>query len=350
MTAPFSSILWLPVAVALVACGGRSSGVAPAGGLRQACYPNGTCNAGLTCLSEVCVDYAGPDGGSHDAGSDGGGAGSDGGADAQDSGTAADAGPTVAEAAAAMAQANCSKMVTCFGAAVGFADLETCVTREELAFTDLLEAPGTSLIASSEVACASAVTEGTCADWFNYALPACQEYVGSLPLGTACAYDVQCSTGYCGVANGSVCGVCAALPDGGSTAPGGVGATCSTTTSCLYPLGCQNGTCQEAGIGAACSPTTQDCTYNEYCSSTTTTCEAFVWSAAGTTCGFIDDNDSVWSECLTASCAVPAQAWTSTCPALANDGQTCSGSAVCVSPAVCSAAGTCTVPHAASCQ
>jgi hypothetical protein len=36
------------------ACGGSSSSTAN-GGLRQPCYGNGTCNAGLTCASDVCV-------------------------------------------------------------------------------------------------------------------------------------------------------------------------------------------------------------------------------------------------------------------------------------------------------
>jgi hypothetical protein len=34
----------------------------PTGGVRQDCYPNGTCNAGLSCFSNICVDAT--DGGS----------------------------------------------------------------------------------------------------------------------------------------------------------------------------------------------------------------------------------------------------------------------------------------------
>ena len=37
-------------------CGGRLS---PQGDERQPCYPNGTCNVGLTCASGVCVDLGG---------------------------------------------------------------------------------------------------------------------------------------------------------------------------------------------------------------------------------------------------------------------------------------------------
>jgi hypothetical protein len=52
------------------------------GGEGQACYPNGTCNAGLTCLSKLCVNAGSPDGGNPDAGNSG-----------QDGGNTPDAGP-----------------------------------------------------------------------------------------------------------------------------------------------------------------------------------------------------------------------------------------------------------------
>lgn len=42
----------------------------PQGGEGQACYPNGTCNAGLTCLSKLCVNAGGQDSGT---GTDAGG-------------------------------------------------------------------------------------------------------------------------------------------------------------------------------------------------------------------------------------------------------------------------------------
>jgi hypothetical protein len=38
-----------------VGCGGGAQ-TSCAGSERCACYPNSTCNAGLTCLSNVCVD------------------------------------------------------------------------------------------------------------------------------------------------------------------------------------------------------------------------------------------------------------------------------------------------------
>src|SRR5258708_33314463 len=40
---------------ALLACGGGGDNAAVAGGEGSQCYPNGTCNPGLTCLSTFCV-------------------------------------------------------------------------------------------------------------------------------------------------------------------------------------------------------------------------------------------------------------------------------------------------------
>jgi hypothetical protein len=55
------------LAAVAAACGG-STAAAPQGGLRQSCYPNGTCNAGLTCLSDVCVAAPGDGGSDSDSG------------------------------------------------------------------------------------------------------------------------------------------------------------------------------------------------------------------------------------------------------------------------------------------
>lgn len=75
---------WLVAAGALFSCSSSSS----AGGVRQACYGNGSCNAGLVCLSQVCVDTGtgaggnlggnGGTGGKGGAGGNGGAGGSGG--------------------------------------------------------------------------------------------------------------------------------------------------------------------------------------------------------------------------------------------------------------------------------
>ena len=89
VTRPRDLLVCVVVGLALVlaaACGGGKASCS--GGERCACYPNGTCNAGLSCLSNVCVSLndAGADrpAGDTDAGAGGatgqGGAGGSGGA------------------------------------------------------------------------------------------------------------------------------------------------------------------------------------------------------------------------------------------------------------------------------
>jgi hypothetical protein len=80
--------LLVVLAVVVAACSSSPTGT---GGQRQACYANGTCNAGLVCLSQICVQPA--DGG---AGATGGAGGATAGAGAGD----AAAGVSGADAAA----------------------------------------------------------------------------------------------------------------------------------------------------------------------------------------------------------------------------------------------------------
>jgi hypothetical protein len=65
------SVAAIATLVSVSSCGGGQS---PQGGVRQSCYPNGTCNVGQTCLSMVCGDAAGSGG----AGGMGGAAGTSG--------------------------------------------------------------------------------------------------------------------------------------------------------------------------------------------------------------------------------------------------------------------------------
>ncbi len=72
----------------LLGCGGSSGGQ---GGERQACYPNGTCNVGLTCASQVCVNLG--TGGQGGASGASGGAGQGNQAGGNGAGGQADGGP-----------------------------------------------------------------------------------------------------------------------------------------------------------------------------------------------------------------------------------------------------------------
>jgi hypothetical protein len=77
-TSSAAPVLSFILSAATGACGG-STASAPTGGLRQACYGNGTCNAGLTCASSICVAFGdgGSGGSSGPAGSSGAASGAD---------------------------------------------------------------------------------------------------------------------------------------------------------------------------------------------------------------------------------------------------------------------------------
>jgi len=54
---------WLCLAAFVVACSDQKKSVPGAGTVGGPCYPNSTCNAGLTCYSNLCVDTGVRDGG-----------------------------------------------------------------------------------------------------------------------------------------------------------------------------------------------------------------------------------------------------------------------------------------------
>jgi len=88
----WSTLFGLGICVAgiAIACGGGDSeadGACEAGNERCECYANRTCNAGLTCLSEICVDDD-----EADSGGSGGSGGSSGGSDSSSGGSNSDAG------------------------------------------------------------------------------------------------------------------------------------------------------------------------------------------------------------------------------------------------------------------
>ena len=71
----------------VIACGGSATTGTSSGGLRQACYDNGTCNAGLTCASNVCVQLGNDGGGTSSSGIGSDAGSSSGGNDAGASGS-----------------------------------------------------------------------------------------------------------------------------------------------------------------------------------------------------------------------------------------------------------------------
>jgi hypothetical protein len=337
------------------------------GGVDQGCYPNGTCNAGLSCFSNVCVQY---DGAAADGATPTQDGGTEVGFDGGDDGEGSDA--AVMQAAMALAQSYCNKAASCLGQATGYPDVATCTTLEQLWLADELSAPGALWSLDSATACASATTSATCTDFENSNVTQCDPPPGVLKDGSACAYGEQCASGTCAVANDSVCGVCVEPAAQGSMcantstcgagldcSPGGeclpegdAGAPCTSgSTYCDYPLGCVNGVCTQEAQGDSCSYTEQDCATALFCSSATNTCQAFAWAPPGGTCGWVAGNDSLWRGCsVSFTCPVPSGGETATCPAVAQVGQACNASAVCLLPYVCTSAGVCSWTPASQCK
>jgi hypothetical protein len=349
--------------VLLVAgCGGLTSlDDEPTGGLRQPCYPNGTCNAELSCFSSVCVQVDGGPEGDASISPD---------ADASDAPSEQAAiSVAITQAASTYAQAWCAKSFSCLGTSLHYPDMATCLSRVALHMVDEMAAPGTSATPAGEIGCADAIPGSDCASFFNDAVPACAPAIGSLPDGAPCAYAAQCTTGTCAIEPQLTCGTCAAPRQAGlgcitssqcqrpliCEAPGlcgslgNTGDTCATISSCTYPNGCTSGTCQPAPAGTTCDPMIQNCSFEEYCSSTTNTCQPDQWAGPGATCGWINGDLSVWQECSIGHCTLSG-GMMSTCPAVSADRQPCGNQSVCIPPAACGPAGTCVLPSASSCK
>lgn len=102
----FAGVLCI-FSVAHMGCASVSPSQGPEGGEGGPCYPNGTCDSGLTCLSNTCVTNIGAGGaaGSGGSGGDGGNGGS---------GSDCDYGLTPDFYADCMAEFCCSELDACF--------------------------------------------------------------------------------------------------------------------------------------------------------------------------------------------------------------------------------------------
>ena len=113
---------------------------------------------------------------------------------------------TLAEACQDLATARCNLRVTCTNAVDDtgasllrvYGDADTCLTREALACQNQATASGSGANAEHLEQCATAVTTEACADFFdNVPPPACLAG-GSHAAGSPCAFNSQCTSGYCG--------------------------------------------------------------------------------------------------------------------------------------------------------
>lgn len=333
------------------ACSGSPVTVGSSPGVESnPCYPNGTCNSGLVCLSNLCVRPVASDAGAIDSSAD----------------AAAPIDPAVDAAAAAYATAYCDKSLFCLGSFGGLVDAKTCVARYKLWFIDQLTAPGTGWTPPAFTDCANRVASGTCAEW--YAGQSCNQRPGTLPPNQPCNHDSQCATFAC-LVQGDVCGRCTQqAPTGGTCATsdtcrgdnvcvsgicvgyGALGDACGGTQPCGFGLACRGGACAKADGNTPCTLSAQDCQVGFFCSSlSSSTCQRDQHGPPGSTCGFVNGDTSIWRDCFVGTCVLQSQQMTSTCPKLAADGAACDVDTLCTFPAAC-VGKVCKLPHAATCK
>jgi len=308
-------------------------------------------------------------------------------------------GPSMADVSAAQACSDnahqrCARLQTCSTTAMQlrYGSESECESRETTDCTKSLSEPLNGNTPTAVEACAGAYAAWDCEDYLaNQNVPtACQQQLGPVVHGGACAIDGQCESGFCGVSPGSSCGTCAATPTVDASCaeltscgpnlvctadtarcvvPGVRGASCGKGAPCGVGLSCvgasvttpPQGTCQRAGetVGAGCDPTEKKgagCDLNAglACDAATRTCQTVTLASAGAPCGGPAVEHPAY--CTGASfCAGASSTKVGACKAAAADGAACNAATGpgCITPARCvgrsGTAGTCQYSGAQSC-
>jgi hypothetical protein len=314
--------------------------------------------------------------------SSGGGSGSgSGGLDA-----AVEAGPSATQACDDFAMAFCSQLAKCtpFALTLAYGDMATCQMRAAIPCPSALSASGTKMTPSDLESCVAAVNMETCDEALDNPQPSACSIPGTIAAGAACGSDWQCSTGFCQLTAGSLCGTCATRampgqtgPDGGPVclvdtqcaattvcgggkcvSPGMAGATCGMgSPPCLHTLTCIGGKCATPlALGAACTMAT-DCDGSKglYCDPKTKACVQEQTATATQACNPVNAMAATLVQCSSgAECDNLTAQGMGTCHPPAMDNATCGPGIPCTAPAVClkSSAGalTCQLPNAGSCH
>jgi hypothetical protein len=214
--------------------------------------------------------------------------------------------------------------------------------------------------------------------------------VGTRINGQPCAFNGQCSTGFCSGNRLAACGICADAPKTGDSCAtsfcghnqicvdttlicqvrGALNASCDAATApCGAGMTCTGAgtspkTCQMASttLGATCGAGTPGCYFAEglWCTGTTApkTCGLIAYVAAGQPCGTLTDGSL--AVCRAGACYTntgpAALTDLGTCKANAGDGQSCDTRVGpdCITPARCETqdggtSGICEFPDAPTC-
>ena len=289
--------------------------------------------------------------------------------------------PTVDQACNDLSTSLCNALNTCsaFILQLGFGDVSTCVSRNNLSCTISQNASGVGRTVADIEACARALPASTCADLVAHKMPAaCQDTPGSVVNGLACGASTQCQSTYCRPTG--QCGVCAPRQTTGAActttdqcepglvcasqscvAPGERSQGCDDKHPCRDDLYCSTssgtgtggGTCaMKLGAGRSCADSDKACDIVQgvACNPVSKLCQMVRVAHRGETCGL---SGGTLVLCEAAGSCDGATAATGTCSAAAADGESC-GSATannrnCLAPASC-VAGICRLPATPSCS
>jgi hypothetical protein len=235
----------------------------------------------------------------------------------------------------------CTHLDNCSGTALQlrYGDVPTCRSIYEAVCLAAVAAPSSGQTAASEADCAAQIPNWTCSDFIDNQNPppACAQKTGGLANGAPCGLAAQCQTGFCGIAPGQACGVCAAAPKSGDP--------CGQITTCGMTLVCAPATSTCAAFapeGASCAPG-QPCISGFTCvganakTGAVGTCEPAVTSG-GDTCSFTgagcDLFDGLACNAVTSQCGIAQVVGEGlACGLVAGQTASCASSGQCVAGA-----------------
>jgi hypothetical protein len=300
---------------------------------------------------------------------------------------------TIDSACGDIAKAKCDKVKSCTngaGISRSWGDMTTCLAREKLSCTLVLQVPMNGNTPAATEQCVAAYASYSCADYFSNQPPAACIHMGTGPSGAPCAVDGQCQSGFCLGIKTALCGTCGDAPPEGASClhdecahgqncvsrsqacntPGAEGAACDNNSApcaadlqCAATGGTMTGTCvtTSSSSGAACNAAMSTfCDgYKGLACSPSHNCAEIPLGADGAPCGSI--SGAIFSECAGGGACYTATGIAQSgemgnCKAPAADGAACDIllGPPCLSPARCvvgdgGSTGTCTLLSGNSC-
>lgn len=289
------------------------------------------------------------------------------------------------------ASAECAKLDSCVlhGVANRYGDPATCLARLTAGCEANAGTHDSATTTGSLEGCANALPGAACGDFERDTIALCAPAQGTLATGDACAFSSQCSSTFCQLVAGTLCGTCQPLTTIGAScattdcsrgyvcvastktcqAPSAEGTACGDTEPCGFALTCVTasgstmGTCQATGtaVGAACDPrheTGPGCDQQAglVCDGATGMCIELTYAGAGQPCGNVSGTEIACdgaSVCFGVSGTTPGM-----CKALVKEGSacdptsgpTCMSPARCVGPGLPTNPGTCQLPDGKVCK